>query len=88
MSFVVCEKCKKRLIERLPNGLWRFRFGKRPGKENAIVEMLIHGSLKIRCFRDYCGHINTLNYLPNIDDFQSPQSEASQPDQAEKSPSK
>ena len=27
-SLILCEQCKKPLIERLPNGLWRFKFGR------------------------------------------------------------
>lgn len=29
INFVYCEKCGKKLIERLPNGLWKFVFGKK-----------------------------------------------------------
>ena len=64
-NFVVCEKCGKKLIERLPNGLFRFVFGRRndsPG--DPPVYMLIHGNLQIKCFRRTCGHMNTLNYFP------------------------
>lgn len=66
--FIHCKKCKKRLIERLPNGMWRFVFGKSPKDEDSAkgppVEMLIHGSLKIKCIRRNCGEWNTLNYFP------------------------
>lgn len=64
-NFVTCERCGKRLIERLPNGLWRFCFGRNssdPGR--ALVEILIHGNLQIKCWRHTCRHINTLNYFP------------------------
>jgi len=64
--FVHCKKCNKRLIERLPNGLWRFIFGKRPeGVQYSPVEILIQGSIKIRCIRRTCGEWNILNYFPN-----------------------
>ena len=66
-TFIHCEKCKKRLIERLPNGLWRFRFGKSAEGEASKgppVEMLIHGSLKIKCIRRNCGKWNTLTFFP------------------------
>jgi len=71
-KLISCEKCNKPLIERLPNGLWCFKFGrhKRKLKGEKVesmwnpVFMLIHGSLKIRCFRDDCLHINILNYFP------------------------
>ena len=41
--FVNCEKCGKRLIERLPNGMWRFIFGKGEDRTDPPVELLIHG---------------------------------------------
>lgn len=62
--FIVCEKCGKKLIERLPNGLWRFKFGKREGS-NPVVDMEILGSIKMRCLKRTCDHINILNYFPN-----------------------
>jgi len=66
IMFINCEKCGKRLIERLPNGLWRFKFGK---QENnlCVVDIEIHGSLKITCLRRNCRHRNTLNYFPTSD---------------------
>jgi ribosomal protein L37AE/L43A len=144
--FINCEKCGRRLIQRLPNGMWRFVFGKsfyydvigylkqqnlsfeelqhndliktdcpvcgneksikmhkRGGyficescsfsgnflkfvgkqrnapyeiiraltdkfriarSDSAPVEIFIHGSLKIKCFRSKCGHFNVLTYFP------------------------
>ena len=61
--FIVCEKCGKKLIERLPNGIWRFRFGKRDGG-TPVVDIEIHGSLKMVCIKRTCKHINILNYFP------------------------
>jgi len=64
-DFVYCSKCGRRLIERLPNGLWRFRFGRNPEDPgDPPVEILIHGNIKIKCFRKSCKHFNTLNYFP------------------------
>ena len=63
-TFVKCEVCGKRLIERLPNGLFRFRFGKKNEKDGSPVDMEIHGSLRMKCLRRSCGHINVLNYFP------------------------
>lgn len=62
--FIVCEKCGKKLIERLPNGLWRFKFGKREGGV-PVVDMEIHGSIKMACIKRSCHHINLLNYFPS-----------------------
>jgi len=76
--FIQCELCGKRLIERLPNGLWSFSFG-RPAPEDrnnpteiekiAPVRLLVHGSIKIRCLRKSCrlkhpDHWNVLNFFP------------------------
>lgn len=64
-QFVLCEKCGKRLIERQPNGLWHFCFGRDPEHPGEPpVNILIHGNLQIKCLRRSCGHVNTLNYLP------------------------
>jgi len=64
-TFVYCEKCGKKLIERLPNGMWKFVFGKKAeGAKLPPVYMLIHGSLKMACIRRSCGHFNVFNYFP------------------------
>jgi hypothetical protein len=69
-QFIVCEKCGKRLIERKPNGIFHFIFGK-PGENNstAPVDMYIQGNMKIKCLRRTCNHWQVLSYLPNV--FQS-----------------
>ncbi len=64
--FIVCEKCGKKLIERLPNGLWRFKFGKREGGF-PVVDMTIQGSVQMKCIKRTCSHINVLNYFPPFD---------------------
>lgn len=73
--FINCEKCGKRLIERLPNGLWKFVFGSRRSRAGHIsktpVNILIHGSLRIQCLKRTCQHMNVLNYFPSIGDLQS-----------------
>lgn len=68
-SFMVCEKCGKRVIERQPNGMFHFIFGKKKDKDGNLlmfcpVEIFIHGSIKIRCLSRTCGHWNTYNYFP------------------------
>ena len=63
--FINCQKCGKRLIERMPNGLFRFRFGSSRGEnKRPVVEIVIHGSVKIKCLRRGCNHQNVLNYFP------------------------
>ena len=75
-SFIACEKCGKRLIERKKNGIWHFIFGKPSGDgANFIpVEMFIQGNLKIKCLRRSCGHWQVLNYFPTV--FQSETSDS------------
>ena len=65
--FISCEMCGRRLIERLPNGLWRFRFGRIPDTGDTVVDLTIYGNLQIKCFRKTCGYINTLNYFPFVE---------------------
>jgi hypothetical protein len=78
--FMRCELCGKILIERMPNGLWSFSFGRpmpedvhnpTPIEKIAPVRMLIHGSVKIRCLRKSCrlrnpDHWNVLNFFPTV----------------------
>jgi len=67
-NFVYCEKCRKKLIERLPNGLWKFIFGKKSEtSNNPPVVMMIHGSLRMKCIRRTCGHWNVMNYFPKTE---------------------
>lgn len=69
--FLYCSACGKRVLERMPNGLFRFVFGRNqndPGKPP--VEMFIHGSLKMRCLRRSCrtrseDHWNIFNFFPH-----------------------
>jgi len=74
-NFIVCEKCKKVLLERLPNGLWHFVFGRKSNhgteksKKQPPIDMLIYGSIKMKCWRNDCDHWNILNWLPHGDDF-------------------
>ncbi len=61
--FIRCEKCGKKLIERLPNGLFKFSFG---GADDPPVEIMIAGSIKIKCLRKSCKHWNEITFLPNV----------------------
>lgn len=67
-TFYKCDKCGKIVIERRPNGLWYFVFGKH--KDFIPVEMHIHGNIKMRCLRRSCrrehpDHWNIFNFFPN-----------------------
>ena len=64
-NFLYCEKCGKKLIERLPNGLFKFIFGKKSSEaKSPPVNMKVHGSVQMVCIRRSCGHTNTFNYFP------------------------
>jgi hypothetical protein len=69
-TFITCEKCGKKLIERKSNGLWYFLFGKRFDKDGIEgpppVEIYVQGSLRMRCLRRTCGHWNYLHYFPSF----------------------
>lgn len=65
--FVYCEKCGKKLIERFPNGIWKLRFGKRGEKSEPVVDLEIFGSLKMKCLRRSCDHVNILNFFPFVE---------------------
>jgi hypothetical protein len=57
-TFVNCDKCGKRLIER-KNNIWHFAFGKSIDGPPP-VELFIIGTVKIKCIRKSCGHWNVL----------------------------
>jgi len=63
-NFVFCEKCGKKLLNRLPNGIWQFKFGKKEVNES-VISMEIHGSIRMICIRKTCRHMNTFNYFPH-----------------------
>lgn len=62
-NFICCQKCGKRLLQRKPNGIFVFKFGK-SRKGGAVVDIEIHGSVKIKCFRETCQYENIINYFP------------------------
>lgn len=62
--FIKCEKCGKKLIERKPNGIWVFKFGK------GLVDIEIYGSIQMKCLRRSCRHLNVLSFFPDCDNFE------------------
>jgi hypothetical protein len=66
-TFINCQKCGKRLIERKKSGVWHFAFGKNDSLQGPPVEMFIYGSVKIKCIRKHCGHWNVLNNFPEVE---------------------
>jgi len=71
VSFVCCEKCGKKLLERYSNGMWHFKFGKTAKDGKPVVDILIYGSLSFKCTRRSCGHVNILNFFPDTFVMQS-----------------
>ena len=70
-TFLVCEKCGKKLIKRMPNGILYFIFGRRKDRlgvyrDYCPVELYIHGSIKIKCLSRDCDHFTIINFFPNV----------------------
>lgn len=65
-NFIICSHCGKKLMERLPNGLFSFKFGQRPGSP-AIVDLKIQGNVKMLCLRRSCRKENVINFFPGIE---------------------
>jgi len=77
-EMVKCEKCGKILIKRLPNGLFHFIFGKNLKdslSKGAPVELLIYGSIRMKCLNRLCQHDNLLTFLPPNDNLTIPAKE-------------
>jgi len=72
-NFVKCEKCGKNLIVQIGDGMYHLRFGRIKDKQGKVIlepktkdpkpslEMVIHGSVSIRCFAKDCDHWTVLN---------------------------
>ena len=64
-NFIKCKACGKPLIERMPNGLLRFIFGKnKDSTRGAPVHIIVFGSVKMKCFRADCECWNVINLFP------------------------
>ena len=64
MYIARCEKCGKKLLIREDNGLWHFAFGRYGSQNIPVVDMEIHGSIKMICLRKSCRHTNTFDFFP------------------------
>ena len=65
-KFYYCRVCGKKMIERMPNGLWKFVFGSdREQMREPPVEIMIYGSVKMRCIRKTCRKWNTFHFFPH-----------------------
>jgi len=77
-QFVRCTICGKTLLERQHNGFWRFMFGREKPSGRIPVDIIIYGSVKMRCIRRDCRktnpeHWNIFNIFPHQNEFeQSP----------------
>jgi len=65
MQIVRCAVCGKQLLIRKDNGLWVFNFGTFGPDKKSVVEMEIHGSIKMTCLRKSCRHNNVFDFFPN-----------------------
>jgi len=73
--FVRCSLCGKQILKRQENGLWRFMFGRSKDLGFVPVDMIIYGSVKMRCLRRKCrsenpDHWNIFQMFPHKDNFQ------------------
>ena len=64
-GWVCCENCGKKLLKRKPNGVFVFKFG-RNSKQEDVVSLEIFGSIRMKCFRENCKHINVINLFPFV----------------------
>ncbi len=74
-----CGKCGKHIIVKRADGTWHFIYGKSTydlahKTGHSPVEMVIFGSLKMKCLDRKCrtnnpDHWNVLNYFPEINEF-------------------
>jgi len=59
--FILCEKCKKKLIRKLPDGTIEFKYGKAKNRFGSPVQMKINGMIQMKCIGNHCGHWNTIS---------------------------
>jgi hypothetical protein len=88
-GFYRCTVCGKKLIRRLPNGMWRFEFGRDPNGDFAPVTIEIFGQIRMKCIRRKCrrenpDHWNVFTFFPPgfsiIGQPQSPEGESDSED--------
>lgn len=60
-----CSVCGKKLMVRQDNGLWKFEFGTYGAARRPVVDIEVHGSVKIVCLRKSCRHVNVFDFFPN-----------------------
>lgn len=68
-KFLLCGVCNKKLIQRDGNGIFHFAFGKDAAGGDPPVEMMIYGSIKMKCIKKTCRAWNIFNFFPFKEDF-------------------
>lgn len=63
-GWIYCENCGKKLLRRKPNGIFTFKFGKN-STGGDVVHLEMFGSLKMKCFRENCQHVNIITLFPS-----------------------
>lgn len=63
-NWVLCSSCGKKLLKRKANGVFVFKFG-RNSKHQDVVYIEVLGSIRIKCFRESCQHMNEITFFPN-----------------------
>jgi hypothetical protein len=64
--WLFCKRCKKKLMKRMPNGLFVFEFGKKRGDTTVAprVHIEVDGDTKIRCLNPECIQDNVFTKFP------------------------
>ncbi len=63
-SWIYCESCGKKLLKRLPNGVFVLKFGKNSNNQS-VIDLKIFGSIEMKCFREECRHSNIITLFPS-----------------------
>jgi len=62
-NWIRCEVCGKKLLRRRANGVFVFKFG-RNSQGDDVVHIELFGSIRMKCIRDSCRHMNQFNFFP------------------------
>ena len=57
--FILCKRCKKKLIRMLPDGRLEFKFG-RTVEGKLPVKIIMEGTVKLTCLRADCEEVNVI----------------------------
>ena len=62
-TWIACSNCGKKLLKRRSNGMFIFKFGKNQ-QGGDVVHIEVMGSIRVKCFRASCQHVNELLFFP------------------------